>query len=117
MEILIIEDSFLFASYLSKVLTMDDHDVVGISCTVKAALDSLAEVACDAVILDINLNGESVLPIVDKMKELHLPFIVISGYDPQQFPAQLRDAPYLVKPFGADCLLEKIRDLRAVTTS
>jgi DNA-binding response OmpR family regulator len=117
MEILIIEDSFMFASYLSKVLAMDDHDVVGISCNVKSALGSLADKSCDAVILDINLNGESVLPVVDKMTELNLPFIVISGYDPQQFPAPLRGAPYLVKPFGADCLLEKMRDLESLTAS
>lgn len=111
MEILIVEDSYMFASYLSKVLKMNDYGIVGITSNVKAALESLQHERCDAVILDINLNGESVLPVVEKLDELDLPYIVISGYDPQQFPQPLRNAPYLVKPFGVDCLLQKMRDL------
>ena len=110
-QILIVEDSYMFASFVSKVLQIDGYKVGGMTSNVKSTLDFLQHETCDAVILDINLRGESIVPVAEKILELELPFIIISGYDPQQFPILLRGAPYLVKPFGADCLLEKIQNV------
>jgi CheY-like chemotaxis protein len=59
----------------------------------------LEDQALDAVLLDLNLDGETPTALAEALQRRHVPFIVVSGYGSrQQEPAILRDAPRLQKP-------------------
>ena len=53
----------------------------------------------DAAILDLNLSGQSALPVAAALTTQKVPFVIVSGYSRslQRDPALLR-APYLSKP-------------------
>jgi len=80
LRVLVVEDSFLIAWSLRKMLRDMGCDVVGPVATVGAAL-SLVEIgAFDAAILDINLGNETSAPVADALHDRSKPFFFVTGY-------------------------------------
>ena len=59
--------------------------------------------------LDVNLNGAPVTPVVEILVERGVPFIFASGYGQRGLPEAYRTAPILQKPFQADALEDAIK--------
>lgn len=109
-EILIVEDEFLVAHELEKSIEEGGWRVVGVAHSCAHALQLLANVECDVVLLDISLaNGELSTPVAEFLIKRRTPFIVISGYDPSQFPKPFAGAPVLPKPFTAEAVQNMIK--------
>ncbi len=70
----------------------------------------IAERSFDAVVLDINLQGISSSQVAAELRRLSIPFVVVSGYDPEQqrvnFPENTR---FLQKPYLPSALIEALR--------
>ncbi len=64
----------------------------------------------DAVILGANLNGVTE-PVAEQLRRRGVPFLVLSGYSPDQMKGALADAPFPTKPSGSDTLLSAVRAL------
>ena len=60
-------------------------------------------------LLDVNLNGAPVTPVVEILVERGVPFIFASGYGQRGLPEAYRTAPILQKPFQADALEDAIK--------
>ena len=60
--------------------------------------------ALDAAVLDVNLSGEKVYPIAERLAAKHVPFIFSTGYGRQGLAEQFARVPTLAKPFGASQL-------------
>ena len=58
----------------------------------------------DAAILDVNLNGQPITPVVEILVARGLPFVFATGYDLRGVPAAYRDRPTLQKPFQVEAL-------------
>jgi len=58
----------------------------------------------DLAILDVNLNGEPITPVVDVLVERGVPFVFVSGYARRGIPEAHSKIPLLQKPFQADGL-------------
>lgn len=58
----------------------------------------------DAAILDVNLNGQSITPVVEILVTRGLPFVFATGYDLRGVPAPYRNHPTLQKPFQVEAL-------------
>jgi DNA-binding response OmpR family regulator len=79
-RVLIAEDEAIVADMLELVLQEQGISVVGPAGTVAAAL-SLAQVEeLDAAILDVNLRGELVDPVVEALRSRGVPMIFATGY-------------------------------------
>jgi two-component sensor histidine kinase/CheY-like chemotaxis protein len=66
----------------------------------------------DAAILDVNLRGESTLPLAQLLSERGVPYMFVSGYDlDAALPVELRHAPKLQKPVTGSQLLAAVRSL------
>jgi hypothetical protein len=50
-------------------------------------------------LLDVNLAGEMVSPVVDVLDARGVPFVLVSGYGATTLPASLRNRPTLPKPY------------------
>lgn len=109
-RIVIVEDEPLIALEIEQSVVDADGVVAGVVRTVSEALALLDEVACDGAVLDANLAGESAEPIVARLKEKLLPYIVVSGYLRSQLDFLDDAAPLVGKPFAPNQLSVAIRD-------
>jgi DNA-binding response OmpR family regulator len=79
LRILVVEDSFLIAHSLTKMLRELGCLVVGPAPSVAAAREAMSG-GCDAAILDVNLGAETSIPIAQDLAAQGTPFIFVTGY-------------------------------------
>ncbi|MGE3873584.1 MAG: response regulator [Parvibaculaceae bacterium] len=110
-KILIVEDQYLIAADLGRVLARLGGVIVGPVASTEAAQAEIAEKDVDLAFLDINLNEQMVFPLADELDRRGIPFIFATGHDaavvPDRFKAKLR----LEKPFTAHSVQEAVRQL------
>jgi DNA-binding response OmpR family regulator len=86
LKLIVIEDEALIAMELECMLEDLGHEVLGVGGTLDQALllvDNHAQEA-DAAVLDANLGGTSAVPVAEAMDARDLPYIVASGYEPEE---------------------------------
>jgi len=96
---------------LEEVLVGADFEVVGIAGRLEMALTLIEGGEFDAAILDANLAGISAAPAASALTARGLPFIVVSGYSPDQQPKEFSGAPRLQKPCRAKQLVATLRSI------
>lgn len=102
-KILIVEDEFIIADTLSRIIKKAGYELSGIANTVKEALEIIDQKQPDFVLIDIQLIGElSGIDLANSLTELNLPFIFISANSNQKIlEAAKKTKPYgfVIKPF------------------
>jgi CheY-like chemotaxis protein len=97
--ILIVEDDALIAMEIETQVQALGYAVLGSARSVDAANELLNRHHPHAALLDVNLNGTTVTPIALRLRQLKVPYALVTGYprlaleDPV-----LADAPRLRKP-------------------
>lgn len=105
-RILIVEDEAVIAMLIEDVLASAGARVVGLAATVAEAIRAVERDRPDAVTLDGNLRDELSGPVAARLRELSVPFLLVTGYvDRAQADPELARAPCLEKPFTATSLL------------
>lgn len=110
---LIVEDEAMIRMMLTDMLEDIGHQVAAEAATLDEAMRCAREEEFDFAILDVNLNGEAIFPVVDVIHERSLPFLLSTGYGASGLPEAYRGAPILQKPFELDRLREAIERLGA----
>ena len=113
LRILIVEDEALIAMTLEGVLVDAGFNVVGMAGRLQTALAFIERDICDAAVLDTNLAGVSAGPAALALMARGIPFIVVSGYLPDQQPAAFSGAVRLQKPCSPDDLIRALRSVLA----
>jgi len=110
-RVLIVEDEALLAMELCDGLTGLGWTIVGPAATVEEALRILASSApVDAAVLDINLAGDLVYPLADKLRIDGVPIIFCTGYE--QVDERFRDCAIVRKPMNLALLASELRRAR-----
>ena len=100
--ILVVEDEPLIAMMLEDFLETLGHRV-GASCdNVAEALTHADLGGFDVAILDVNLKGEAVWPVAERLRAQGVPFVIASGGHVEPPPAAFADVPLLEKPYTID---------------
>jgi CheY-like chemotaxis protein len=110
-RILLIEDEALVAGMLRSMLTSLGYAVVGITANSDEATEILDRERVDAVLLDIDLNGEMSYPIADELAVRGIPFIFSTGYGHPCPPENYERCLLLRKPFRRSALGAALADL------
>ena len=107
MMVLVVEDEALIALHLEFILKRHGWRVLGPAASVGQALRLLdAGELPDVAVLDVNLQGEPVVPVADALRMRGVPFVLASAYHvPAQAAAALAGAPNIGKPTGERRLL------------
>jgi DNA-binding response OmpR family regulator len=100
--VLVIEDEMLITMLLEDILEELGCKVAGSAVNVRQAEDLVSTTAADAAILDVNLGGDPVFPIAERLLERGIPFVFASGYGSANLPDRWRAHPTLPKPFTAE---------------
>lgn len=99
-RVLVAEDNVLIGEFLRQIL-------IDLGCTVLGPFDALDDVLgairgvpFDGALLDLDLDGVSILPAASELAARGIPFIVATGQRSSAgLPAPLAQAPFLTKPF------------------
>lgn len=102
LRVLIVEDEALVAMLLEDMLTEHGCQVAGTASRSAQAVEMIAasDSEVQAAILDMNLGGESSLPVAEALAAKGLPFVFATGYGAGGVPDGWRDRPTLQKPFS-----------------
>jgi CheY-like chemotaxis protein len=111
LRILVIEDEFLVALDMVAALEQMGYDPVKHAETENIALQQLKENDWNAVIVDANLNGRGIERIAALLRARGIPFVIVTGYNRENLPAVIRDAPVLTKPVSFENLEQSVRRL------
>ena len=101
-SILVVEDEPLIAMMLEDFLESLGHSV---SATCESVSDALIEAekgGFDIAILDVNLKGESVWPVAERLRDKQIPFVLATGGHVDPPPAQFANVPVIEKPYTVD---------------
>lgn len=110
--VLIVEDEFYLADDLAAALTEAGARVLGPFGRVEDAQRLIESgQAVDLAILDIDLVGERVFPVADRLRALGAPFLFATGYDPEIIPDRLSDVPRMEKPVTAAAVMRLLAEM------
>lgn len=104
-RILIVEDSFLLALDLRRIMESAGCVVRGPCASVPEALACLRQHDVDGAVLDFDLQ-ETSTTVAAELVEQGIPFIVVSGYEHDFLPDALRREDYVGKPISRSRLVE-----------
>jgi CheY-like chemotaxis protein len=104
-RILVVEDDFLVATLLAEILESVGWQVVGPVAHLATALDAAASEGFDAAVLDIDLGGQTVYPVVEVLDARRVPFVFVTAYVRESLPPLFCGRPHLGKPFAPEELI------------
>jgi CheY-like chemotaxis protein len=108
MRVLVVEDELMIRMLLDGMLTDLGHTVAGEAGSIEEALTLAKEGEFDVALLDVNLNGKPINPVVEVLIARGLPFVFASGYGQRGVPEAYRASPTLQKPFQVEALAEAL---------
>jgi len=112
-KVLIVEDQFLIATDMRRVVTALGGEPVGPCRSVEQARELMASRTPDFALLDINLDGRPVFELAEELTRKGVPFAFASGYDDFAIPEAHRGAPRLDKPLSRIDLEQAVLRVRA----
>lgn len=110
-SLLIVEDEVFIAGLLETLLGDLGCRSIGTKNSVSGAFEALGKSSPDLVILDINLNGKSGIPIAEHLRDRGIHFIISSGYSREYIGASWAKYPSLPKPFIFEDLSKKLLEV------
>lgn len=108
-RILLVEDDYIMAQDLAAELQGAGVEVLGPVPDIGSALALLdAGPTPDGAILDINLGGEMIYPLVDTLQDRNIRFVLATGYEAWSIPERYRNLPRLEKPLSLRQIAEAL---------
>ena len=99
-RVLVAEDNVLIGEFVQQILVDLGCRVAGPFVRLDEVLSAIRDDAFDGALLDLDLDGVSILPAASELAARGIPFIVATGHGTLAgLPALLAGAPVLTKPF------------------
>ena len=108
-KLLVVEDDAMILMVLADMLCELGYTVAAEAASIDEALEATRKTDFDLAILDADLKGQSVSPIVDALVARDIRFVFVTGYGDHGLPAY-RDRPALRKPFQMDALKRALQE-------
>ena len=111
-SVLVVEDDYYIAGDTAAALRGAGATVLGPCPSEDATLDLLETATPTHAVLDLNLGGGGPrFAIAHELKERGMPFIFLTGYDPDAVPPDLADVVRLQKPVPFRSIVEAVGQL------
>jgi CheY-like chemotaxis protein len=112
MRILVAEDEFFIALVVEETLHDLGVTVLGPYPDLAQATEAATREKFDGAVLDINLGGEMVYPLAERLQRNGIPFVFTTGYAAADLPERFRVFEILRKPVDARRLTEAVHHMR-----
>jgi two-component sensor histidine kinase/DNA-binding response OmpR family regulator len=103
-RVMIVEDEALIGMMMKDALTGLGLAVTGPFVTVRDAMRALDNGPVDFAILDVNLGGEWVYPVADRLAKGGIPFVFVTGYGVDGLDGRFAHTPVFEKPIEPQVL-------------
>jgi two-component SAPR family response regulator len=116
LTIMVVEDDFLAALELKRLVEERAGTVAGPVGRLEQAEELARDVRLDGAILDVQLDGTVSLPLADALIARGVPVILVTGYDITALPDRFANTPRLPKPFSDvnfDEMIDQVFSARA----
>jgi CheY-like chemotaxis protein len=104
-SVFIVEDETLLRLMISEMLEELGHHVSSEAGQIEQALPLAKTAEFDVALLDVNVAGRLITPVVEIVASRNRPMVFVTGYGRNGIPEPFRDRPTLRKPF----MLEKLQ--------
>ena len=116
LRLLVVEDEALVAMALEDMLGDLGCVVVDVAGTLARGVALAEKLAIDGAILDINLGGEKVFPVAERLAERGVPFVFCTGYGLAGILPGFAHVPTIAKPYSQrqlyDLLVTRLSEAR-----
>ncbi len=112
-RILVVEDDFLTALEIARILKEAGSVVVGPVGSFEDALSLATGAVIDAAVLDINLDGHRVYDVAGVLSLRSIPFLFVTGYRLESLPQTFINVPVMSKPLDPGTLVGAVIQLIA----
>lgn len=110
-RVLLVEDEALAAMEMESILTGAGCEVVGPAARLDRAMTLAEAGGFDAAVLDVNLDGEFVFPLAERLRQAGVPFVFMTGYSSRAvFPPEFHDVPRVGKPVQERALMAALSE-------
>jgi CheY-like chemotaxis protein len=116
-RILVVEDELMIRMLLDGMLEDLGYTMTAEAGAIDEAMALAKQGEFDAAILDVNLNGQPITPVVEILIERGLPFVFATGYGQRGVPEAYRQNPTLQKPFQAEALEQALKAITPKTAA
>jgi PAS domain S-box-containing protein len=103
-RVLLVEDETLVAMMMAELLQDIGFDVVGPFGSVAEGISGMERLPLDAAVLDVNLRGEMVYELADKLMGHGVPIVFVTGYGADSVDRRFSAYPILQKPVDSAAL-------------
>jgi len=103
-RVLVVEDEPMIRLLLDDMLSDLGYTMAAEAGRLDEALAAAKQGEFDVAILDVNLDGQPITPVVDVLVARGVPFVFVSGYARRGIPDAHSRAPLLQKPFQTEGL-------------
>jgi DNA-binding response OmpR family regulator len=110
-RILIVEDEPIVALNYAAILQDAGYESVGPVGSIKKGLDLIASEDLDGAVLDIDINGVPIDPIIMALRRKHVPYIIVSAFS--SLVGLYRGVVFIDKPCSAAELIAAVRQVVA----
>lgn len=110
LRVLLVEDESAIAMLTEAMLLDMGCEDIQIAGSVPQALLSIERRPPDVAVLDVNLQGQLVLPVAEKLAQAGIPFTFATGYGKSDMLGEFQDYPIVQKPFDLPDLENALRD-------
>jgi CheY-like chemotaxis protein len=116
-RVLVIEDEMLVAMMVEDVLAEAGYRVLGPVATVENALSILETGSkIDIAVMDLNLSGQTSLPLANVFRERNIPFMIMTGYGSAPLSPPHELVRVLSKPFDPADLIAMLQETLDLAT-
>jgi CheY-like chemotaxis protein len=112
-RVLVVEDEPMIRLLLDDMLSDLGYSMAAEAGRLDEAMAAANAGEFDLAILDVNLNGEPVTPVVEILVRRGVPFVFVSGYARRGIPEEHSKIPLLQKPFQVDGLARALAAVAA----
>jgi CheY-like chemotaxis protein len=109
-SILVVEDEPLIAMMLEDFLETLGHSIHQSCDNLPDALIAVERDGFDVAILDVNIKGDSVWPVAQRLRDKNIPFVIASGGHVEPPPGEFRNVPMLEKPYTIDRITPALQE-------
>jgi CheY-like chemotaxis protein len=103
-KLLLVEDDFMIARALGRVVRLLGAEVVGPAATIAHATELAGTAEFDCALLDIDLRGVKAYTVADILTRRGMPFAFLTGYSQIDIPKDYKHVPLLEKPVSLHAL-------------
>ena len=107
-RVLVVEDELMIRMLLEDMLGELGYTVAAEAARLDEALEATKTADFDLAILDVNLDGQPISPVVDALVARGTPFVFATGYGERGLPEPYRGRPTLKKPFQIEGLKQML---------